>query len=86
MAAIRQVIAELVYSDDEAGRTEPEQRFINLIRFIAREEADRPVKVVPLSELPEQAPRYSLWRIASQPDLYMGNGDGEPLSHFVPAP
>jgi hypothetical protein len=84
MAAIRQVLAELIYSDDEERRTEPEQRFINLVRVIARQEADRPVQVV--DELPADAPANSLWRTTNPADLgsmWLGNGPGRPLSRYI---
>jgi hypothetical protein len=81
MGELRQRLAELIYSDSEAHRTEPEQRFLNLVRAIAREEASRPVQVV--DELPATAPAGSLFRTTGGADLYLGNGPSRPLSRFV---
>jgi hypothetical protein len=84
MGEIRQVIADLVYSDDEGGRTPMETRFIALVRAVARQEADRPVQIV--ETLPAEAPANSLWRTTNPADLgsmWLGNGPGRPLSRYI---
>jgi hypothetical protein len=55
--ALRQFIADLVYSDSENARLDPEQRFRDSMRQIALEEVDRPVQVV--AALPAEAPAGS---------------------------
>ena len=85
MGVIRNFIADLMQSDAENQRADPEARFVAAVRAIAREEANTPVQVVSLANLPTEAPPGQLFRETTSGNLYMGNGTGNPLSRFVPS-
>lgn len=80
MGELRQYLANLHFSDNEADRTPEEARFVAFIRRVA----DTPVQVVDtIPDLPATAPPTSLWRTKTSGDLWMGNGPSQPLSRFV---
>lgn len=83
MGELRQYLANLHFSDNDADRTPEEARFVAFIRRVA----DTPVQVVDTAaDLPTSAPPTHLYRTKDPADigrLWLGNGPDRPLSRFV---